>query len=736
MKILFISIAIFSLCVIYPMQAQINSWYTNGPLGGDVSSVDVHPYSTDTIYANVDHLYKTTNGGQNWIQIADTSSEIIVDKVNPNIVYNINYSGIYKSIDSGQNWTMIANFRTISFFIDPQNSNRLYAGSSNGIVYKSLSGGNSWSQLSTTSIWDIKAIAVSNADSNFILAGMSGDWDFPGDGIYISTDGGITWQNSSTSFLYSNISNIVIDPKNPMIIYAGTVGSGMSSGEGIIKSTNGGQNWSFFNNGLLPYTSVISLTINPVHPNVLYCSANDTLGTSEMLHKSTDSGHNWFPVNTGINESSVYSIKLFQSNPDILFVGSRYGLLKSEIAGENLHLIGVKPVPVKSIFIDNNDPYRIYAIGTGVFKSIDQGIHWELINRGLSGGEIIYCDPFNRNILYAGTYSPYGAVYKSIDAGSNWSATSLEGVAINDIAVSLSNPNIVYAGGLADFQLGGIFKSNDAGNNWIMLTNQYVVFTIAINPFNSENILIGTHSQGIIQSLDGGNTWSPINNGISSPLPYIPDILIDPIDPNLMYCATYNSGVYKSIDGGNNWSSINNGLSNLDIRVLAFDTFNSILYAGTYGGGVFFSSDSGQSWTEINQGWQNAHVSDLSIGSAQNTNIIYASQYNEGVWKYLHTPTGIESNNQVIINNFVLFQNFPNPFNPITSIQYAISSRQVVKIKVYDVLGKEIATLVNEEKQPGEYEVEFHASALPSGVYFYQLRAGSFVETKKMILLL
>jgi len=90
---------------------------------------------------------------------------------------------------------------------------------------------------------------------------------------------------------------------------------------------------------------------------------------------------------------------------------------------------------------------------------------------------------------------------------------------------------------------------------------------------------------------------------------------------------------------------------------------------------------------------------------------------------------------------FSLEQNYPNPFNPVTSIHYAISSMQFVTLNVFDVLGKEIATLVNEEKPAGSYEVEFnsvetlHATSLPSGVYFYQLRAGDYIETKKMILL-
>ena len=94
-----------------------------------------------------------------------------------------------------------------------------------------------------------------------------------------------------------------------------------------------------------------------------------------------------------------------------------------------------------------------------------------------------------------------------------------------------------------------------------------------------------------------------------------------------------------------------------------------------------------------------------------------------------------ENNNFSQTVDYLLEQNYPNPFNPITILLYAIGSRQFVTLKVYDLLGREITTLVNEEKPAGTYEVEFDGTGLPSGVYFYQLKAENFIETKKMILL-
>jgi hypothetical protein len=105
--------------------------------------------------------------------------------------------------------------------------------------------------------------------------------------------------------------------------------------------------------------------------------------------------------------------------------------------------------------------------------------------------------------------------------------------------------------------------------------------------------------------------------------------------------------------------------------------------------------------------------------------------------RQLYPVGGVSDENG--IDGFMLEQNYPNPFNPSTVISYRLPVTSKVTLKVYDVLGNEIATLVNEEEPAGEYEVEFNASSgirnLVSGIYFYQLKAGSFVETKKMILL-
>jgi len=100
----------------------------------------------------------------------------------------------------------------------------------------------------------------------------------------------------------------------------------------------------------------------------------------------------------------------------------------------------------------------------------------------------------------------------------------------------------------------------------------------------------------------------------------------------------------------------------------------------------------------------------------------------------VENPVGVPVD-ELIADKFELQQNYPNPFNPTTSISFSIPSSAFTSLKVYDIIGNEVATLVNEEKTAGNYEVRFNASSLTSGTYFYKLSAGSFTEVKKMILL-
>jgi hypothetical protein len=107
------------------------------------------------------------------------------------------------------------------------------------------------------------------------------------------------------------------------------------------------------------------------------------------------------------------------------------------------------------------------------------------------------------------------------------------------------------------------------------------------------------------------------------------------------------------------------------------------------------------------------------------------------LWQTWDFPVSVDNGGEDILlpTKFLLSQNYPNPFNPSTKIKYSIIQLSNVELKVYDIIGNEIETLVNEFKPAGTYELTWYAEQLPSGVYFYELKAGSFIETKKMLLL-
>ncbi|MGE5861224.1 MAG: T9SS type A sorting domain-containing protein, partial [Ignavibacteria bacterium] len=145
--------------------------------------------------------------------------------------------------------------------------------------------------------------------------------------------------------------------------------------------------------------------------------------------------------------------------------------------------------------------------------------------------------------------------------------------------------------------------------------------------------------------------------------------------------------------------------------------------------GILYTSDGGITWDPQKTGTVNTLYGVSKIGSrwlvvGENGTVLRSSFGEVGVRDKNELPTA-----------FSLQQNYPNPFNPGTKIIYSIPQASFVTLKIYDILGNEVATLVNEEKSLGNYEAEFNAANLSAGIYFYKLQAGDFVQTKKMILL-
>jgi hypothetical protein len=160
---------------------------------------------------------------------------------------------------------------------------------------------------------------------------------------------------------------------------------------------------------------------------------------------------------------------------------------------------------------------------------------------------------------------------------------------------------------------------------------------------------------------------------------------------------------------------------------------DSNLFVGTYGGGVYLSTNNGMNWTNVGSGLTDTLVQSLAVCG---TNLFVGTR-NSGVWRrpLSEMIVAVEAQSNLPPRDFVLHQNFPNPFNPGTTIRYGLPKRSRVTLTVLNTLGQQVAFLVQGEKERGYYEVKFDASHVASGVYFYRLEAGDYTATKKLLLL-
>ena len=185
------------------------------------------------------------------------------------------------------------------------------------------------------------------------------------------------------------------------------------------------------------------------------------------------------------------------------------------------------------------------------------------------------------------------------------------------------------------------------------------------------------------------------------------------VDNNLF--AATKTGAFKSTNAGASWVSV------LPQNVEIFSLIKS--------------ADNGASWQNFVEGMtpENADLDSRCL-ALSNNGILYTGTVGIGLFKTSHPITAVE-NEYMLPNEYGLSQNYPNPFNPRTIIRYQIPADSFVKLRVYDILGNEIATLVNEEKSAGFYEIEFTRPGLASGIYIYRINSGNFSQTKKMTLL-
>ncbi len=352
------------------------------------------------------------------------------------------------------------------------------------------------------------------------------------------------------------------------------------------------------------------------------------------------------------------------------------------------------------------------------------------------------------NIIAGSTYG----VYLSTNNGNNWSFTTLNGQLFNSI---VTRGNNVFLGGI----YGGLFLSTNNGLNWPQtVQNSLSISHLAIN---SNYLFAGCQlGGGFYRSTnDGLNFTGMLPSGLS---PYGLGCKDSFVYTSYIDNVMYNAYVNRSTNNGNSWSEIWY-LSGDDV-FLSFGFSNTNVFAGCHGG-VFCSTDNGSNWfqTSLNPGtiicFANSennilagtdHGVYLSTNNGTNwiqkdegfnghpgishllikDNYIFASS--DSIWRRPLSELIVEINNEQyeIPEKFYLYQNYPNPFNPVTKISFDLPKDSRVKLIIYDILGKEVTKLLNNDfKSAGMYVIEFNSSNfyLSSGIYFYKM----IVEDKK-----
>jgi photosystem II stability/assembly factor-like uncharacterized protein len=238
---------------------------------------------------------------------------------------------------------------------------------------------------------------------------------------------------------------------------------------------------------------------------------------------------------------------------------------------------------------------------------------------------------------------------------------------------------------------------------------------------DGNSIWFGTSNSRIYYSSNGGNAWQ---------IQTTPELSIQTLWLRQPIGFGAGSGFIKTTNGGTNWVTSGGAGSGFWMSLSGVpQTGGTVVLAR--GNSIYLSTNEGASWNPVYT--SSGNYRNVSILRSTNTSI-WAVKDNGGISKSQTITSLIQISNE-FPKAFSLLQNYPNPFNPNTNIEFSIPKSVFVKLAVYDMLGREVEILVNDQLNPGHYKANWDASKYTSGVYFYKLAAGNYIETKKMILI-
>jgi photosystem II stability/assembly factor-like uncharacterized protein len=672
-------------------------------LNGSIDYVKAISFiNPDIGYAAADEIYKTTDGGNTWNEVLYANGDFHDVYAILNNVTAVGFNGIYRSTDGGANWVLQASgLNTYLSGIHLFDNNYGIVIGSSGTILKTTNGGITWLSIPSGTTKTLTGISFSGTAAGVICGE---------DGIILkTTDGGNNWtiQASGTNRLLRSISLSNLNNGTAVADY-GT----------IIRTTNGGASW--FSISKL-FTTALLYGISSVNSSVATAAGRD----GEII-RTTNGGSTWVAQQSGV-ASNLNNVSFSDADKGMV-VGDSGTILYTTNGGENwIRWNSTTIINLYAVhFIKNTN--IAYAAGYGhILKTTDGGINWTQI----------YSEPtplFSMNFINENTGFVAGSrVLKTTNGGVSWITSEINsGIIIN--AVSFSDENHgAMAGNTGEGSI--IFLTTNGGVSWeydfFSSQDMYGIYRSGINDiFAAGGGKNGEGSRGEIHhSTDGGNTWT---------LQYI--------SVHRFFGLSFLNSQYGYVVGEEGtilWT--NNG--GVPVELISFTasvndkdillTWETATEINNKGFEVERKS-SGSEYKPINFIPGNGTTTDPKIYQYMDKNVF------AGIYTYRLKQVDFDGNfaysNEIKVNmntvpdKFTLHQSYPNPFNPVTRIKFEIPSKQMVELKVYDLLGREAAVLTKEELSPGIYERDWDASGYSSGIYYYRITAGTFNETRKMIL--
>ncbi len=730
-KMSFFTLTIYLLSFTY--SALYSQWVRQSPYptGRHLYSVYFHNPKHGFIAGINHHLLETTDGGHSWIQRmtddfgTDPFNRIAFgDSMVGLIVGNcsISQTDIFRTNDGGKTWLRVNDFsfagswRHIDF-ITPQ---RVFIGANGACAYSS-NGGQTWvlksgypncPNIFCMDFWD-EQIGI-----------VGGELSQSSTGIYKTTDGGITWQ-----YKFSRSANDIMWWDSVTVL--------ASIGSDIYRSTDAGETWHILGSGIT--TGLFE--IERLNENTL-------TGVSGLgdVWRSTDGGINWMQVFDGPGDlPSTWSIHFMDSLHG--WIVGQYGFIYASTDGgltwrQMNNGVGVQLYELE--FLTDN-----FGMGAGingyVFRTTNSGDRWE-VHKVQVTGQIFGRTESLRGISivdtsFAVVAGPGGTVFKTDDGGITWQSIGYPNLSDNFWIedVDFVNRNVGWIVGLDNGpgRNKTVYKTTDGGSSWTLSMSQNS-YMWAVDFIDENYGWIATIGPLFFRTTDGGNTWT---QGIL-PSGDITTIVSDIKFANhkVGWVVGWYGYVARTTDGGISWTLQELPDPNEDPDILfsihvvnPFEAWASGRESDVIREGVVYhTTNGGVTWTrEVVT--EDPYWGYTITGSPSGH--IWIGGYEGRIMKK-ESLTKIENDsNQSRFEKFQLLQNYPNPFNQTTKIKFILPDDELTTLRIYNILGQEIITLIHQKLKSGEYIVEWNASILPSGVYLYQLKAGEFLITKRMTLI-